>query len=126
MVKYVICGVPKSGKSTLADKFEKQGMSVFHTDSIKDEDWTKQTEIIADHIDADRYDVIEGVGAVRGLRSFLKHHPKDKPCNTVIWLNSSNGPLTEKQRAMAKGCNTIFAGIRHELVARGVLISRGG
>lgn len=42
------------------------------------EEWTEQTIIIADHIHAGRYDVIEGVAAVRGLRSFFKHHT-EKP-----------------------------------------------
>lgn len=119
MTRLVIAGVPKSGKTTLANSFVRP-VSRHSDDLIGARPWSWVSTEVATWFDAPGPWIIEGVAAVRALRKWLVAHPTGKPCDRVIWLDFPWFALTHGQATMAKGCRTIWDGVRPALVARGV------
>jgi hypothetical protein len=121
MSRIVIAGVPHAGKSTLGQQLGKtHDCPVYSTDSLRHLPWTEQSAAVAHWFERPGSWVIEGVASVRGLRKALEQAPT--PCDVVLWLGEPRTELTRGQRTLAKGCETIFAGIRHDLEARGVAV----
>lgn len=124
-VRVVIIGSPRSGKTTLAEKYGKlhPGLPVYHSDAFKEMEWSKASDAACVWLESfsGRW-LIEGVAMVRSLRKFLERWPDRKPCDVVMCLWRPFEDLSPGQASMAKGCRTIFDEIRPELERRGVRI----
>jgi len=116
--RVIICGIPRSGKTTLALKM---GGNVMHTDSLIGKgDWSEESRIVSDDWMAQSGDwVIEGVTALRAMRKWLKNNPQGKPCEVVYWSEEAKEPLSAGQRAMGVGHSNMWPEIKAELQRRG-------
>ena len=117
-MRIAITGGPKTGKTTLA----KELGNVRSTDDLMaTTDWSGASAEAAKWIAQGQS--LEGVTVPRALRKALDASP-DKPVDKVIWLGTPHANLSPGQRAMAKGCETVFREIEPELRRRGVEIER--
>lgn len=133
-----IVGGPRSGKTTLAERMAlTSGTELLSTDDLAHLGWSEASAEVATRIAAARGDlIVEGVAVARALRKVLEMAP-GKPCDRLIVLRplaarltmqsylaaldrDRSIVLTDKQHAMAKGINTVLAGILVELMRRGV------
>lgn len=123
-MRTVICGGPRTGKTTLAASLPGP---IKHTDDlILDHDWSAASEAASSWFDEPGPWLVEGVTAVRALRKWLAAHPgHDKPCDLVIWLYRQHELLTKGQATMAKGCLTVWREIEPELNKRLVRVQVG-
>jgi hypothetical protein len=120
--RIVVTGWPRSGKSTLASRLESIGITVYDTDILVDtHSWSEASEEVARWMAEPGPWVISGVTALRGLRKRMAAIG-GRPCDLLVWCSAPKVPVTFGQRSMGRGQDTIFAGIRSELVRRGVEI----
>jgi adenylate kinase family enzyme len=144
-MRLLIAGVPRAGKTTLANRLEASRLRVdavpwtshgimfhgcvLHTDEfIGRMTWSDTSRTVAeifDEIAAHGPWTIEGVAVVRGLRKWLATHHSGTPCDEILWLGTPRVPLTSGQAAMAKACETVWDEVRPELERRGVRIVGG-
>lgn len=123
MTRICIAGGPRTGKTTLSTSL---GVArVRHTDDLMHLGWSEASAAAALWLDAPGPWIVEGVAAVRALRKWLAAHPEGKPCDVAYWLDEPVVPTSSGQRAMAKGCATVWDEIEAELRARGVEIVLG-
>jgi predicted ATPase len=122
-VRTVICGGPKTGKTTLSQSLPRP---VYHTDDRIPLGWSEASESVSQLFSSPGPWTIEGAAAVRALRKWLASNPTGKPCDQVILLSGvmDSAQYTPRHAAMAKGVETIFAEIEGELLARGVEVIR--
>lgn len=122
--RVVIGGGPLTGKTTLA-RSAFAAVPVRHTDDLIDtHDWSAASATVAEWMAEPGPWVIEGVAAVRALRKALAA-TDGAPCDRLIWLRDPHQEREPGQESMAKGCETVLAGIVDELTARGVTIEYG-
>lgn len=123
-MRLVIAGVPKAGKTTLANTLA-VGVVVRHTDDLLYDvsrlEWSLISATVATWFDAPDF-LVEGVRSVHGLRKWLAAHPDGRPCDRVIWLGTPRVPLTRGQETMSKGCATVWREVRPLLLARDVQV----
>jgi len=121
-MRIVICGGPKTGKTTMSEEMETDTGTIpaKHTDDLQHLDWSDASKVASYWLDNPGPWVIEGVAAVRALRKWLARNPTGKPCDRVVLLTHTWGPLTAGQETMTKGHATIWNGIRQELLNRDV------
>lgn len=146
----VIGGGPRAGKSRLGEELAlRSGTELLRTDDVTRslghipdrERWSECSRVVAARIlTARRALIVEGVAAWRALRKALDQ-TDGAPCDRVIAMRhlaerltstsyaavrraDPSVELTTRQLAMARGCDTVFAEIEPELVARGVVIER--
>ena len=120
--RVVLSGGPRTGKSTLAVRAgERYGRTVRHADSlIGQKDWSEASDEVAKWIGEDGEWIVEGVSAPRALRKLLSSQPgKRLEDLTVVHFREPVQFQTDKQKAMAKGVETVWQQIREELRARG-------
>ena len=122
-MRVVIGGGPRTGKTTLAAKCYPPEL-VHHTDDLINLGWSEASAAAAEWMAEPGPWVIEGVAAVRALRKALDASP-EAPCDQLYWLTEPHEALAKGQASMAKGCDTVLAGIRDELIRRGVQIITG-
>ncbi len=124
--RVVIGGGPCTGKTQLSMHVASVlGVTARHTDDLIGHlDWSGASEEVSRWMAEPGPWVIEGVATVRALRKALTASPA-APCTILHWLSGPFEPLTKGQLSMTKGCDTVLAGIRPELEARGVLIVEG-
>lgn len=122
-MKIAIAGVPKAGKTTLAN-FQSRKIFVFHTDDLigQNNTWSEISEKVADWFNTSGAFIIEGAAVPRALRKWLAKTPTGKPCDQLIWMGKPFQELDKNQMRMAKGCLTIIEEIEEELIKRGVQI----
>lgn len=129
MQRIVIIGSPRAGKTTRAlELAAERGIGdVRHTDTlIATHERGEDAAEVARWLNEPGPMVVEGVTAVRGLRTWLTMHASGKPCDQVVVLRTPHVPLTPGQRAMAKGIDTVWNQIAPVLAARGVnVVTRG-
>jgi hypothetical protein len=114
-MRRAITGIPRAGKTTSA------GDDAWHTDDLKaTHKWGDDSQAIADKLGTHGDGTVEGIAVVRGLRKWLNQHPTGKPCEEVHYHAHAHVPLTKKQAALGKGCDTVFGQIKDELSRRGV------
>lgn len=130
MKRIAIAGGPRTGKTTFAAKLDDGGYGkhVYHTDSVKDEDWSQASLIASRWFDeVDGPLIVEGVRVPHALRKWLDKHKDDgqKPVDVVYLLEEPQVAQTARQRGMSAGARTVFYDILDELRARGVRIIYG-
>jgi len=119
-VRIAVCGGPQSGKTTFARTL---GLQVYSTDvAFADREWSQVSSDVSEWFNRDGSWVIEGVVVPRALRKWLSSHSRGKPCDKVVWLNTSYAPLSEDQARMGKGCLTVLREIQRSLQKRGVFV----
>lgn len=125
--RVVICGGPRTGKSTKArvlagDRKRMHGPSK-STDSLMGEvDWGGAADEVAKWFSEPGPWLIEGVQTARGLRRWLREHPEGKPCDRVLIMEKPKISQTKGQATLHKGVNTVLSGILPELKRRGVQV----
>lgn len=118
-MRTVIIGGPRTGKTTRASV---EIGSVLHTDDLAaGRDWSAQSQAASEHLGASSEGTMEGVTAVRALRKWMASH-SGKPCERVIVMREAHQLLTEGQRKLKVGCETVWTEIEPELRRRGVAI----
>jgi adenylate kinase family enzyme len=121
VMRILIAGVPRSGKTTLANQLER---SARHTDDlIGARDWSAASAEVATWFDAPGPWVIEGVAVPRALRKWFASHATGAPADEIRWLGYPRLTLTSGQAAMAKACETVWREVLPELRRRGVTVS---
>ena len=123
-MRIAIAGYPRSGKTTLAQEMaEKDGVKVVrHTDDVMEMGWSESSEHASTWFDAEGPWIIEGVAVPRALRKWLARNPEGKPCEMVAFQRFAHEELTQGQKTMAKGCDTVFMGILEDLTRRGTVV----
>lgn len=122
--RLAIAGGPRTGKTQLARKLAAHlGCALRCTDDLIPLGWSNDSAVAATWFDDPNGFVIEGVAVVRALRKWLASHAEGKPCDRVVWLDIPKVQLTREQLVMAKGCETIWRGVRPLLLERGVEIT---
>ena len=116
MSRVLICGGPKTGKTTLSEIIG----STLHTDDLINSsaapNMDAAVEVTAAWLDLP-YVCIEGVTVIRALRLWQACNPKQSPpCDKLIWLKTPKRALTSGQEVMTKGINTVFGQIEDWLV----------
>ena len=126
-MRIVIAGIPRAGKSTLADQLRTElGYELLRTDNLISMGWSEASAKAAEWMLERRGPwIVEGVAAIRALRKALAAGP-DKPCEKLFWLSSPFVELTPGQRTMGKGAETVLHEIEPDLRARGVLFIANG
>lgn len=121
--RIVISGIPRSGKTTLAESLAKgSNTTVLHTDTLIGDrsNWSEESNIVANGWMARGGSwIIEGVTALRALRKWLKNNPQGRPCDVVYWSEIPKENLTPGQAAMGLGHSRMWPEIRSELSRRG-------
>ena len=127
MTRIVICGGPRTGKTTLAsavakemwlvtpepDIGERPDPAVRHSDDlIGTLDWSAASAKVATWLDGPGPWIIEGVALARALRKWREAHPGEPPpVDRVIRLTTPHVELSKGQAVMAKGEATVWAEI---------------
>ena len=122
-MKTIILGGPRTGKTTRAQQSRRPVRSL---DALKDLPWSAQSAEGMRWISQGPDCVIEGTAGERVLRKWLDQHP-GQPLRDVeiVRLTRPVAPQTPGQQAMQKGQDTIWAGIKDELVRRGARLRDG-
>jgi len=122
--RVLIAGGPRVGKTYLAEKIAAAlGVTPKHTDDlIATHDWSEASAEAARWIAEPGPWVVEGVAVPRAIRKWMAAHPVGKPADVVHWGIHPREPLIPGQLAMLRGCETVFAQVREELLRRGVQI----
>jgi broad-specificity NMP kinase len=123
MTRIVICGGPRTGKTTLANEmfsgaapgFESAGLiaSVRYTDDLIGKlEWGEDSAEVARWFDSLGPWIIEGVTTVRALRKWhANHYGERPPVDCVILLTTPYEPLSKGQATMAKSIENMFRDI---------------
>lgn len=118
-MREAIAGVPRAGKTTLAEQL---GVRVRSTDETVPLGWSEASAEVAKWFDDEGDVVIEGVAVPRALRKWLAANPTGKPVDRIRWMDVPRTELDVGQRRMASGARTVFSEVVDELVRRGVTV----
>lgn len=124
-VRVIVCGGPRTGKTTLAEKYRQlhPTLPVYHTDAFKDMDWSRASDAVVVWLETfSGAWLVEGVASVRAIRKFLAKHPDRRPADVVFRLTRPFVELSPGQQSMARGEETIWREVEPELRRRGVEI----
>lgn len=129
-MKIAIAGIPKSGKTTYADKMGNDygdlALKVYHTDDLIGQvEWSELSQQVSTWFNNEGDFIIEGVAVPRALRKWLANNEEGKPCDKVIWMGKAKIELSKGQLTMGKGCVKVMKEIKQELINRGVEIEEG-
>lgn len=118
---YLIAGGPRTGKSTFATTVGSQtGLLARSTDSlIGTMSFKESYKAVAEWFDFPGPWIVEGVAVAGALRHWLTYN-SGAPCSKVYWIESAKVDLTDKQRTMTKGIQTVWSKVAARLKARGV------
>ena len=123
MSRILIGGWPRVGKTFLATKLGAElGIPVRHADDlIGTHAWSEASAEVARWMAEGGPWIIEGVATVRAVRKALAAF-SDAPADLLYWSATPREELSVGQITMGKGCDTVWAGIRAELVRRGTRV----
>jgi hypothetical protein len=136
VTRIVICGGPRTGKTTFAATISDEagdptGITVGHTDDLiaqcahlgKDA-WSEASRLAGLWLDRPGPWIIEGVALARALRKWREAHlGEPPPIDRVIRLTESHVALTKGQAAMAKGEETVWREIESWILHAGVPVA---
>ena len=94
------------------------------TDEVMGLGWSEASAEVAGWFERAGPLVVEGMAVPRALRKWLAEHPEGRPVDEVWWLTKPREELSEGQRRMGVGAETVLKEIEPELVRRGVGIKR--
>lgn len=123
--KVVICGGPRTGKSTMGkDLSERLKLDYREGDELyrAGVDWSESSLEICFWMDDPGPWVIEGVQVPRALRKWMNRHSEGKPCEVAIWLGERQDTWEQRHEPMEKGCKKVWAEVAPMLRARGVKV----
>lgn len=104
-MRIAITGPPKAGKSTLAVTLSRVlGIPVYHTDELKNLDWSTASEEVSMWFSRPDPWIIEGVTVPRALRKWKARHNEliEPPLDRLVLLATPREPLLlQGQRTMA-------------------------
>lgn len=120
-MRRAVAGFPRSGKTTLGSAWGARS-----TDDVMDREWSEQSVEVSRWFDSPGPLVVEGMAVPRALRKWLAEHPEGRPVDEVWWLAKPREELSDGQRNMGKGAETVLREIEPELARRGVRIIRHG
>lgn len=118
MTRLAIAGVPRAGKTTLAEEMG-GGRS---TDDLIGLGWSEASLEASGWFDEPGPWVVEGMAVPRALRKWLAAHSTGTPCDRLTWLGKPHEKHSPGQAAMGKGAETVMQGIVGELRNRGVAV----
>jgi adenylate kinase family enzyme len=122
-MRIVIVGSPRSGKSTLAQKLAAiLDVKPQATDELIGLGWGNDSAEAAKWFDAKGPWVIEGTGAVRALRKWLKANPEGSPADIVLYRGKPKEELTPGQARMATAVGTMSAEVFPQVEQRGAVV----
>jgi len=126
MLRTVVAGGPRVGKTTLSETLATQvGTVARHSDDlIGTVSFADAADAIVEWMALPGPWVIEGVTAVRALRRWLDTNDEGVPCERVFWSTTPKVERTSGQERMAKGIETVWAQIEERLTSRGVCVQR--
>lgn len=103
-MRIVITGSPLAGKTTLAGIIAKiTGVPVFHTDDVKDLEWSEASQAVSGWLAREGSWIIEGVTVPRALRKWQMNHPDEPPpLDWFIYLPKPRSFLGIGQETMRK------------------------
>ena len=121
MTRILIAGGPRTGKTTLAKTLAQElGIPALHADDAIPLGWSESSAEVARWIALPGPWIIEGVSVPRALRKWLDAHPHARTDEIHCrWLSTPYGALTDGQRAMSKGVQTVWREILPEVYRRG-------
>lgn len=120
-MRVVICGGPKTGKTTLGTKMsEDLRIPLVSTDGYINYPWEDVPDEIIRVLESLDEFVLEGVQAARVLRRWYKR--EDPRIDKVYWLERPFVQLSDRQKSMGKGISTVFKDVRPHLNASGVKV----
>lgn len=120
--RIVVAGGPGRGKSILAKKLVGPGVRLHHGEELVGIEWSAGSELASTWFDEPGPFVCENVGMARALRKWLARNPTGAPADVVVHLSQPLRETTAKQEVMARGCATVWAEIKPELLLRGVQV----
>jgi hypothetical protein len=130
--RVVIAGGPRRGKSEIAKKLVRDGVTYHHGEELidrpewagmtREEKWSAGSELAATWLDQPGPFVAENVAMARALRKWLARNPTGKPADVVVHLRDPVIETNSGQEAMASGSETVWNEVRSELVIRGVRV----
>lgn len=104
--RIAVAGGPLSGKSLFADEvlksFSRPDRGWIETDTFKELPWAEQPKAIIEACHQFDSFIVTGVQVGRVLRAGLR-------VDVAVWLVNPLQELTKEQKAMQKGCWSIFA-----------------
>ena len=106
-MRIVITGPPQAGKTFLATQLAQiLGIPLFHTDSVKDLDWSAASQEVSTWFDRDPAQgwIIEGVTVPRALRKWHVRNPEKTvpPFDRFVYIKEPRKTLQlSGQRTMA-------------------------
>lgn len=128
-MRILIAGGPRTGKTQranelLADSIVPLDTPLRCTDEVITRfDWAGASLEVASWIHDPGPWIIEGTIVLRALRHYLlQTRMTDKPADVLYYGALPMIVLTKNQTRMLDGCNTIWNGIRSELMARGTRV----
>jgi adenylate kinase family enzyme len=123
MSRILIAGWPRVGKTFLAAQLAaSSGARVLHTDDlIATHAWSEASRVASAWLEDPGPWICEGVAIPRAIRKFLERNAS-APADLLYWSATPREDLTPGQITMGKGCDTVWAAVRDELVRRGTRI----
>lgn len=121
-LRVIVAGGPRRGKSTLAQKLVGPGVKYHHGEELVGVEWSAGSELASRWFDEPGPFVCENVAMARALRKWLARNPSGRPADVVVHLSEAVTASTPGQETMARGCATVWAEIKPELLLRGVYV----
>lgn len=131
--RIVVCGGPRTGKTTISERLQKElGIATLHSSAELEslfpsgvkENWSASSEYASKWFDEESDSVLEGVRLAHALRKWLKANP-GKPLDADIFLLRQ--PMVAQrdgQKSMMKAVETVFHEIEGELIRRGARVQK--
>lgn len=128
-MRVAIAGMPRAGKTTLAEKLCDESefpVRLRSTDILKNSglEWSEESLEASKWFDVPGDLIVEGMVVPRALRKWLANNSTGRPVDKVIWLSTSYIPISTGSTSMGKGALTVLVKIIPELVERGVELDR--
>ena len=112
MSRIVVAGWPRCGKTTLATKLsEAHGWPVHHLDSLAHLGWSEASAAAVELLERPGPWIVEGVAAGRALRKWRALRGDTVPVDAVYYLSTPYVSLSDGQRRMGLGCDTVWSEI---------------
>lgn len=124
MSRIVICGGPRTGKSTLFRSLALDFAIACGTDDWMDRPWDAVPDAIVDTLEKHDSWLLEGVMAPRVLRRWIRDRQTFPGVDVCYYLTKPMVPQTKAQASMSKGIHKVWLEVLPTLVVEGTTIVR--